>query len=148
MSQAAGPPVDQIQITDVPSPSPEEPANCPPPAACPPAVEKRKHKHAARRVRRSAGPPVENVIVVGPESQFVPVPTRPVFGTRYDPRSMDDMSPAALPIDVLPQVMPSSLPPSSPPSDDPPPKPASASTASKKQAAKNADLTSSLQILK
>ncbi len=102
-----------VQMADAPPP-PDDAATCPtpsascPPAACPPVAEKRKHKHkhVARRTRRSAEPPVENVVVQGPESQFVPVPSRPVFGPRYDPRSADDSTPAPAPIDVQPQPLP------------------------------------------
>jgi hypothetical protein len=144
--QIADPPPDPI--TDVPASAADGQASCPPQVVCPPVVEKRKHKHVARRVRHRPEPPVENVVVVGPESQFVPVPTRPVFGPRVDARSIDEQPPDLLPPDVQPQVMPAPQILPSPSPGDSPPKPASASSAGKKQAAKSSDLTSSLQILK
>ncbi len=141
-----------------------------PPQVCPPAVEKRKHvrKHAARRKHPPRELQVEPVLMIGPESQFVPVPTRPVFGPRMSPRAPDEFAPGLLPANVQPQMMPApgSMPvpgpmpapgampapgpglmPAPAPSDTLP-KPSTSSSTSKKQPAKNADLTSSLQILK
>jgi hypothetical protein len=107
-------------------------------------MPKRRHKHA-RRARRQEEAPVANLVIVSPESQFVPVPTRPVFGPRFDPPMTSEMAPGLLPVDVPPQAMPG------PPPEELPPKQArvgALSVASRQQAAKNADLNSSLQILK
>ena len=159
--------------------APHESENCPPqevcpPQICPPAVARPKHvrKHAARRKHPPREQQVEPVLLIGPESQFVPVPTRPVFGPRLNPRAPDEMAPGLLPPDAAPQIMPApgsmpgpmSMPapmptpgampapgpglmPAPAPSDTLP-KPGTSSTTSKKQPAKNVDLTSSLKILK